>query len=103
MIEIQDLLPSLKLRMQYRINAEYNDTFLLNELLSAFQKVAKKRWVALEDLEDIFAQDIINIALYNINLIGGDFQISHSENGISRSFLTEEEILKSVPTKGIGF
>jgi len=103
MIEIQDLLPSLKLRMQYRINTEYNDTFLLNELFSAFQKVAKKRWVALEDLEDIFAQDIINIALYNINLIGGDFQISHSENGISRSFLTEEEILKSVPTKGIGF
>lgn len=103
MIEIQDLLPSLKLRMQYRINTEYDDTFLLNELLSAFQKVAKKRWVELEDLEDIFAQDIINIALYNINLIGGDFQVAHSENGISRTFLTEEQILKSVPTKGIGF
>ena len=63
MIDVDSLLPSLKLRMQNRINTEYDDTFLLNELVSAFQKVAKKRWVALEDLEDIFIQDIINIAL----------------------------------------
>lgn len=103
MIDVDSLLPSLKLRMQNRINTEYDDTFLLNELVSAFQKVAKKRWVALEDLEDIFIQDIINIALYNINLIGGDFQYSHSENGVSRSFITEEQILKSIPTRGVGF
>lgn len=99
MIRVEDLLSALKIRMRNRITVEYDDVFLLNELTSAFNKVCKKRFVKPEELEDFYAQDIINIALYNISLIGGDFQTSHSENGISRSFLTEEEILKTIVPK----
>lgn len=102
MITIEKLLPTLKARMQHRITEQYDDSFLLTELSSAFQKVAKKRWVNPKDLEDIYANDIVNIALYNIALIGGDFQTHHSENGISRTFVTEEEILRTIPTRARG-
>jgi len=102
MITVENLLPTLKSRMQYRITAEYDDSFLLTELSTAFQKVAKKRWVNPKDLEDIYANDIVNIALYNIALIGGDFQTHHSENGVSRTFVTEKEVLSTIPTRARG-
>lgn len=102
MINIESLLPTLKLRMQNRIPVDYDNGFLLEELRSAFQKVAKKRWVNHCDLEDIYANDIVNIALYNIALIGGDFQTHHSENGISRTFVTEKEVLSTIPTRARG-
>lgn len=41
-------------------------------------------------------QDVKDVALYNYNMIGAEGQISHSENGISRSFRTEDEILGNI-------
>jgi hypothetical protein len=100
MILVNDLLLMLKTKMQNRITRDYTDAFLLSELNDAIYKVAERRWVEVEDLEDRYKYDVINIALYNIALIGGDFQISHSENGISRSFIREEDILKKITPKG---
>lgn len=102
MITVENLLSILKSRMQYRITTEYDDSFLLTELSSAFQKVCKKRWVTPCELEDVYIHDIVNIALYNINLIGGDFQTHHSENGVSRTFVTEKEVLSTIPTRARG-
>lgn len=41
-------------------------------------------------------QDIKDIALYNFNMIGAEFQKSHSENGTSRTWRTEDEILGNI-------
>lgn len=100
MILVNDLLPKLKTRMENRITGSYTDSFLLSELENALYKVSERRWVDISELEDKYSYQIINIALYNIALIGGDFQKSHSENGISRGFVTEEEILKQITPKG---
>lgn len=41
-------------------------------------------------------QDIKDVALYNFNLIGAEGQTSHSENNVSRSWRTEDEILGNI-------
>lgn len=41
-------------------------------------------------------QDIKDIALYNFNMIGAEFQKSHSENGTSRTWRTEDEVLGNI-------
>ena len=41
-------------------------------------------------------QDIKNVALYNFNMIGAEFQKSHNENNISRSFLKEDEVMSNI-------
>lgn len=94
-----DLIDKLRLRMTGRITANYSDDFLESELDTAISKVAEKRWVEVDELEDKFANDVVNIALYNIALIGGDFQTAHSENGINRTFITENEILQNITPK----
>ena len=98
-MEVVNLLSKLKKRMNGRINCEYCDDFLLSELENAMYKVAEKRWCDTNELEDKYENAVINVALYNIALIGGDFQTSHSENGINRAFITEQEVLKQVTPK----
>lgn len=99
MILISDLLPALKTRMANRIQEEYEDEFLMGELENALYKVSERRFCEPEELENKYTNSIIEIALYNISLIGGDFQTQHSENGVQRVFVKEEEILKKIIPK----
>lgn len=48
------------------------------------------------DLKARHYQDILNIALYRFAKIGGYFETSHSENSISRTWRTEDEILGNI-------
>ena len=41
-------------------------------------------------------QDIKDVAKYNFATMGADFQKSHSENNISRTWRTEEEVMSNV-------
>lgn len=47
-------------------------------------------------LYDNHYQDIKDVALYNYNMIGAEFQKSHNENNISRSWRTEDEIMGNI-------
>lgn len=94
-----DLLDTLQTRMKNRITENYDDDFLIAELESAMAKVASRRWVSVEELEDEYQNAVIDIALYNLALIGGDFESSHSENGINRVFISEQEVLKQITPK----
>lgn len=49
-----------------------------------------------KDLYDRHYQDIKDVALYNFSIQGANFQISHNENNISRTWRTEDEILANV-------
>lgn len=102
-MEAPKLLEKLQERMKNRITESYDDDFLIAELESAISKVAYKRWVNADKLEDYYENAVIDIALYNISLIGGDYQTSHNENGINRSFVSEQEILKQVTPKARAF
>ena len=98
-----NLLDTLRTRMKNRITENYDDDFLIEELNSAISKVASRRWVSVDDLEDSYTNAVIDIALYNLSLIGGDFESSHSENGINRVFISEQEVLKQVTPKARAF
>lgn len=94
-----DLLDKLQIRMTNRFSEKYDDDFLIAELESAINKVAHKRWVDVEQLEDKYSNAVIDITLYNLALIGGDFESNHTENGITRTFISEQEILKQITPK----
>lgn len=49
-----------------------------------------------KDLYDKHYQDIKDVAKYNFAIMGADFQISHSENNVSRTWRTEDEIMGSI-------
>lgn len=98
-MQAENLLEKLKLRIKNRFSEDFDDDFLISELNSAISKVANRRWVDIEDLEDKYQNAVLDVALYNLALIGGDFETSHSENGINRIFITEQEVLKQVTPK----
>lgn len=49
-----------------------------------------------KDLYNRHFQDIKDVALYNFAKMGADFQIAHSENSVSRTWRTEDEILGNI-------
>lgn len=101
MIKIEELLQILRTRMKNRINNPdgYDDDFLISELESAKLKVAERRFCDVDNLEDKYKYTIVDIALYNVALIGGDYQSSHSENGVNRVWVSEEDLLKKIVPK----
>lgn len=49
-----------------------------------------------EDLYNKHYQDIKDVAKYNFATMGADFETSHSENSVSRSWRTEDEVLGNI-------
>lgn len=49
-----------------------------------------------KDLYSKHYQDIKDVAKYNFATMGADFQISHGENGTSRTWRTEDEIMGNI-------
>lgn len=98
-MKAENLLETLQTRMKNRFTEQYDDEFLTTELESAISKVASRRWVSVDELEDKYSNAVIDITLYNLALIGGDFESNHTENGITRTFISEQEILKQITPK----
>lgn len=48
------------------------------------------------DLYNKHYQDIKDVALYNFAQFGANFETSHKENGVSRSWRTEDEVLGNI-------
>lgn len=82
-IKVNDAYRKVKARKAYH-NTSFND-----------EKIEKH-------LYDKHYQDIKDVALYNYNMIGAEFQKSHNENNISRSWRTEDEIMGNI-TAFVGF
>ena len=55
-----------------------------------------------QDLYNNHYQDIKDVALYNFATQGANFQTSHSENGVGRTWRTEDDILGNI-TSYVGF
>ena len=49
-----------------------------------------------KDLYDNYYQSIKKLALYYLNTEGAEFQKSHTENGIARTWESEDDILNGV-------
>lgn len=69
-------------------------------LRSARQKILNHRFpygTSLAEVEPRFEQDEIELAIVLYNLRGAEGQSKHTENGVTRHWRTETEILSSIP------
>lgn len=61
-----------------------------------YENTSKGEDDILSDLSIKHFQDIKDVARYNYNMIGAEGEVSHSENGTSRTFRTEDEVLGNI-------
>lgn len=81
----------------------FNETLLLSKVRNAMREVKRARNYPKtysdsqieEDMYDYFS-NIRNIALYDYNQIGGEFQESSSENGTGRSYSPREKLFSGI-------
>lgn len=77
----------------------FNETLLLSKIRNAMREVKRARNYPKsytesqikEDMYDYFS-NIRNISLYDYNQIGADFEESHSENSVSRSWKDRDKL-----------
>lgn len=97
-------LEQLKIRLrQSDVSCEQKDKFLEQLIAQAEQDVRLYRNYPDNYTEEMIEKDmkkfdsiIVNLALYDFNQEGGEFQISSSENGASRSWIDRDKILGKV-------
>lgn len=97
-------LEQLKIRLrQSGVSNENEDEFLQQLIFQAEQDVRLYRNYPDNYTEEMIEKDmkkfdsiIVNLALYDYNQEGGEFQISSSENGTSRSWIDRDKILGKV-------
>lgn len=97
-------LEQLKIRLrQFDVSAEKEDKFLKQLISQAEQDVRLYRNYPDNYTEEMIEKDmkkfdsiIVNLALYDYNQDGGEFQVSSSENGTSRSWIDRDKILGKV-------
>jgi hypothetical protein len=88
-------------------DATFNSDILKNKVVSAIRAFKTARGYSNnpqyytddrieKDLYDNYYDDIKELALYRYNKIGVEGQESHSENGVSRSYIEEKDMFKSV-------
>lgn len=98
-------LEQLKTRLrQSDVSNEKEDKFLEQLISQAEQDVRLYRNYPDNYTEEMIEKDmknfdgiIVNLALYDYNQQGGEFQSSSSENGTSRSWIDRDKILGKVP------
>lgn len=76
-IKVNDAYRKVKSRKQYQ-NTSFNDKKIEQHLF------------------DNHYQDIKDVAFYNYCIKGAEFQKSHSENGIARTWRTEDEVMGNI-------
>lgn len=99
----EEIVEELKIELQNE--PTFNESILAIKVKDAYRKVrARKAYNHTSFTEEQIEkhlyenhyQDIKNVALYNFNMIGGEFQKSHNENSVSRTFLTEDEVMGNI-------
>lgn len=94
-----------ELTVELQNQPTFNTEILAIKVRDAYRKVRSRKHYENtsfteeqieKDLYDKHYQDIKDVAKYNFATMGADFQTSHSENNISRTWRTEEEVMSNV-------
>lgn len=94
-----------ELTVELQNQATFNAEILAIKVRDAYRKVRSRKCYEHtsyteeqieKDLYDKHYQDIKDVALYNFATIGANFQTSHSENSVSRTWRTEDEIMGNI-------
>lgn len=97
-----DLLEDLTAELS-ETDANFKETLIIPKIKGAIREVRRARNYPkhyseseiVEDLENYYS-NIRNIALYDYNKIGGEFEESHSENSISRSWGDRDKLFSGI-------
>lgn len=98
----QEIIAELTIELQGE--PTFNAEILAVKVRNAIREVKMKRNYAATSYTDTqIEQDLYNyfstiksVALYDYNQIGADFEQSHSENSVSRSWVSRDELFKGV-------
>lgn len=94
-----------ELTTELKDSPEFNEDVLSIKVRNAIREVKSRREYGNssysedqveEDLYKNYYTTVYKLALYYYMKRGADFQNSHSENGISRSWNSEDDILRNV-------
>ena len=94
-----------ELTIELKNDPAFDVDILRKKVKDAYRKVRAKREYKNtsyteaqieEDMYDNYFQYVNDLALYSFNKIGAEFQESHSENNVSRTWRSEDDILKGV-------
>ena len=97
-----DLLEDLKSELSVT-DPKFKPELIIPKIKGAIREVKRARnypkhyteSAIVEDLENYYS-NIRNIALFDYNLIGGEFQSNSSENGTSRSFVDRNSLFAGI-------
>lgn len=97
-----DLLEDLTAELSVT-DPEFNQALILPKIKNAIREVKRARnypkyyseSAIVEDLENYYS-NIRSIALYDFNKIGGEFEDSHSENSIGRTFSDRDKLFSGI-------
>lgn len=94
-----------ELTVELQSQPTFNADILAIKVKDAYRKVRSRKCYENtsfseekidEDLCNKHYQDIKDVAKYNFVTMGADFETSHSENSVSRSWKTEDEVLGNI-------
>lgn len=97
-----DLLEDLAAELS-GTDPNFKQALILPKIKNAIREVRRARnypkyyaeSAIVEDLENYYS-NIRNIALYDYNKIGGEYEDSHSENSTSRSFVDRNNLFSGI-------
>ena len=81
----------------------FDSSVLRQKVINAIREVKKERKYPSYYLSDLISKDLYefysnirNIALYDYNKVGAEGELTHSENGISRSYVDRKNLFSGV-------
>ena len=91
------------LKIELSLDPTFNETLLLSKVKNALREVKRARKYPSyyteeqiqSDMYDYFS-NIRNIALYDYNQIGAEFQTNSSENSVSRGFVDRNSLFSGI-------
>lgn len=91
------------LTLQLKNDDNFNEDVLASKVRNAIREVRQKRNYPFSYTENMIETDlsrffvtIENIALYDYNQYGAEFEVQHDENGIERSYVAREKLFSGV-------
>lgn len=102
---VEELTPILKSQPTFNaddLNDKVKDAYRKVRSRKCYEHTSYTEEQINKDLYNKHYQDIKDVAKYNFVTMGADFQISHSENSVSRTWRTESEVMGNI-TAYVGF
>lgn len=100
---VDEIKSELEKELASEIKNDSDRAILSSKIAGAYRAVKRKRNYQSHHTEDFINEDMENLydivkelALYDYNMVGAEGETNHSENGISRTWRSRDEILRQV-------